>query len=84
MRPYVDAHVHITSPAVTYRADVLGVITTSAEKLHKANAQDLTEVDYLSATTRVTDAKLVAAIFVEVLPASESSVDEACWVLDEE
>ena len=79
---FVDAHVHVTSPRISYRPEVQGVIDSSAAKLGKGK-QDLDEADYCSAMKDQTKGmSLGGAIFVEVLPATDSSIDEASWVLD--
>ena len=79
---FVDAHVHVTSPCINYRPEVQGVIDSSAATLGKGK-QDLDEADYRGAMKDQTKGMTLAgAVFVEVLPATGSSIDEACWVLD--
>ena len=72
----VDSHVHVCSPHITYRQDVQGLIDSTSSTLGKP-AQLLEESDYLKATQSMpAGARVVAAVFVEVLPATESSIAE--------
>ncbi len=74
----VDSHVHLTSARISYRDDVAGLIKDCSVALAVANG-DIDENQYRKAIEGV---PIAAAVFVEVLPTAETSMDEACWVRD--